>query len=73
VHRNEAVCFEKMEEFIKKVVRVVTYQLKKIRDVFAVKIPCATSKAFVLGNDVTSLTPKPLHTVPGTLTEATAV
>ena len=65
VDRNEAVGFQKTQELIQEVVRIITNQLKQIVDIFSVQSLYTSLQALGFWDNIASFTPELHYTIPG--------
>ena len=71
--RNEAVHFQKTQELIQEVVRIITNQLKQIVDIFSVQSSYTSSQALGFQDNIASFMPELHYTIPGVTREPTAI
>ena len=71
--RDEAVGFQKTQELIQEVVRIIANQLKQIVDIFSVQGSYMSSQALGFQDNIASFVPELHYTIPGTTREPTAI
>ena len=71
--RDEAVGFQKTQEFIQEVVRIIVNQLKQIVDVFSVQSSYTSSQALGFQDNIASFAPELQYMIPGAMREPTAI